>query len=125
MPDYSYPKSVYVGLDHYEFFHSPSRPENVDKRFRGRAEIEKKLISILASDQVKSGAYLVTGYRGAGKTSLVNKALNSLNERHRNKYVTIRINLGHEDLKEKDILKLIANALLDGYANWLLGEYYC
>lgn len=46
-----------------------------DHRFVGRKKLIEKLRGLLNDSETKSGAYLITGYRGAGKTSLVNKVL--------------------------------------------------
>lgn len=148
--EYSFLKEVYIELPNYKFFHSPSSVDKIDSRFRGRKKIENKLFNILDKSESKSGAYLITGYRGVGKTSLVNKVLSKLSyEKERlgwflsivRKFnwvkkrfpclyykkdiqeksdapVVIKINLGHDDLKEKDILNLIAKSLLKKYEQW-------
>lgn len=134
--DYSFLKEVYVELNNYKFFHSPSVVGKIDGRFRGRKKIENKLNNILKASKVKSGAYLITGYRGVGKTSLVNKVLSRrvyfssktwkkfsrlllfLKIRKPNAPIVLRLNLGHEELKEKDILNLIAKSLLEKYQLW-------
>ncbi|KAA3633304.1 MAG: hypothetical protein DWQ02_13375 [Bacteroidetes bacterium] len=51
---------------------------NPDKRFVGRGEMKKKLENLITKSQTNSGTYLVTGFRGMGKTSLVNKVLSDL-----------------------------------------------
>ena len=129
--EYSFLKEVYVELHDYKFFHSPSIIGKIDNRFRGRKQIENKLYNILKSSEVKSGAYLITGYRGVGKTSLVNKVLSRriffisekwkrigkiltyLDIRRPNAPIIVRLNLGQEELREKDILNLIAKSLLE------------
>ncbi|WP_394970362.1 ATP-binding protein [uncultured Croceitalea sp.] len=134
--DYSFLKEVYVELYNYKFFHSPSVVGKIDGRFRGRKKIENKLYNILKASKVKSGAYLITGYRGVGKTSLVNKVLSRrvyfsfkkwgkisemfgfLKIRKPNAPIVIRLNLGHEELKEKDILNLVAKSLFEKYRLW-------
>jgi|GEM_PF-6699196 len=129
--EYSYPKDIYIELPKYEYFHSPSSVDKVDPRFRGRNGIEYKLKNILNSTKTKSGAYLVTGYRGVGKTSLVNKVLNNLvykksnsKKKKSNSPVVIRINLGHDELKEKDLLKLIAKSLFENYKEWIFSKIW-
>ncbi len=134
--NYSFWKEIYVELENYEFFHSPSIVGKIDKRFRGRKLIENKLYNILKGSKVKSGAYLITGYRGVGKTSLVNKVLSrrthfqfkkfpqltaflfQLKIRRPNAPIVVKVNLGHDELKEKDILNLIAKTLLEQYGIW-------
>lgn len=76
-------RDLYIGLHGYSFFHSPSNPKQKDKRFIGRKEITSRLKAILTHAETKSGAYLITGYRGMGKTSLVNNVLGEISGRFR------------------------------------------
>jgi len=71
-------KSIYLELKNYRFYHSPSKQSNPDKRFIGRKEMIKKLKSLITQSETNSGTYLVTGFRGMGKTSLVNQVLSEL-----------------------------------------------
>lgn len=71
-------KRINIALPNYKFFHSPSLIDQNDNRFIGRQKIIERLRTILTSNEPKSGAYLVTGYRGMGKSSYVNKVLNSI-----------------------------------------------
>ncbi|MGD1844947.1 MAG: ATP-binding protein, partial [Salibacteraceae bacterium] len=71
-------KDLYLKLHDFSFFHSPSGLQKPDARFVGREKIIRKLVNILSNSETKAGAYLVTGYRGVGKTSLVRKALAQL-----------------------------------------------
>ncbi|MGB3465394.1 MAG: ATP-binding protein, partial [Cyclobacteriaceae bacterium] len=68
-------KTVYVELHNYTFFHSPEGVKKSYSRYVGREKLKEKLKSILTNSESKSGAYLVTGFRGMGKTSLVRKAI--------------------------------------------------
>jgi len=68
-------KDIYLQLHDYSFFHSPSGLKKEDARFIGRETIIQKLHNILTNSETRAGAYLVTGYRGVGKTSLVRKVL--------------------------------------------------
>jgi len=77
-------KDVYIELKDYQFFHSPYRTgpkENKDQsddeksRFIGRERIKKRLTAILSQTATRSGSYLITGFRGMGKTSLVRQVL--------------------------------------------------
>jgi hypothetical protein len=69
---------VLIGLNDYSFYHGPSEIEDSDERFIGREKEIDKLKSVLTDTSKKSGAYLVTGYRGMGKTSFVNKVLEEI-----------------------------------------------
>lgn len=71
-------KDVYVELKNYEFFHSPYEREGKE-RFIGRQEIKNRIVSILEKTKIKSGSYLITGFRGMGKTSIIREAIEIYN----------------------------------------------
>jgi len=73
-------KNIYIELPDYEYFHSPSGISRKDKRLIGRKKVKQKLKTILRNSKTKAGAYLVTGYRGMGKTSLVREIIADLKE---------------------------------------------
>ncbi len=73
-------KDVYIELDDYEFFHSPYAYDKPDERFIGREKIVSHLKIMLLKSDIRSGAYLITGFRGMGKTSVVRKAIYEANE---------------------------------------------
>lgn len=75
---FSYVKDIYIELKDYTFFHSPSQGETAGGRFVGRRKLKERLSEILSKTETRSGAYLVTGYRGVGKSSLVNQVLDEL-----------------------------------------------
>lgn len=52
--------------------------ETNDEDFVGRTTLMNKLFKWLTDDKRGKGSYLVTGYRGMGKTSLVNRVLNRI-----------------------------------------------
>ncbi|MCF6337910.1 MAG: ATP-binding protein [Gammaproteobacteria bacterium] len=61
-------------------FKSSSGPEDVEDDndsglFIGRKRIINKLVMLLEGAKKKRGSFLVAGYRGAGKTSVVNRAI--------------------------------------------------
>ena len=68
-------QDILIEIFDYGFYHGPSEIDNLDSRFIGREEVGEKLKTILTNNETKSGTYLVTGFRGMGKTSLVNKTL--------------------------------------------------
>lgn len=70
--------SMLFQLHGYAFFHGPSTPGTTDKRFIGRVQLHKRLRLLLTHAESRSGAYLVTGYRGVGKTSLVGQVLSQI-----------------------------------------------
>lgn len=113
LPD-SYIKEVAIKIDSkYEFDNSPhnfSEPES--KIFLGRTNNTNKLVEFLNN---KTGVYLVTGYRGMGKTSFVNRAVGKYKELadKKKKNIPIPINLTQSELKEIDILKLMVSSVYD------------
>ncbi len=76
-------KKVLIELPGYSYFHSPSEIGKLDERFIGRKNIINRLVTILSNQEDKSGAYLVTGYRGMGKTSMVNQALTKISSAYK------------------------------------------
>jgi hypothetical protein len=75
---YSKVKDIYIELHNYSFYHNPEEGSSDNPRFIGRKKQLNRLTSLLTETASKSGAYLITGYRGMGKTSLVNQALASV-----------------------------------------------
>ena len=70
-------KRVNIPIPGFTFFHKASSEEEVDPKFIGREQISDKLYSWLKDDP-KGGSYLVTGFRGMGKSSFVGRVLNML-----------------------------------------------
>lgn len=71
-------KDIFIELHGYSFFHGPSEIRKVDQRFIGRTENINKLKTILTDSETRTGAYLVTGYRGMGKSSFVSKVIDEV-----------------------------------------------
>ncbi|MCL2415029.1 MAG: tetratricopeptide repeat protein [Bacteroidales bacterium] len=69
-------RDLYIPLPNFKYFHKPSSEEEVFENFIGREEDCEQLEEWLTNGD--SGTYLVTGYRGMGKTSLVGKVLNKI-----------------------------------------------
>lgn len=118
-------KDIYIELPNYKYFHGPHSSKG-DEPFIGREEVQKKLEGILteSSDTNPGGSYLLTGFRGSGKTSLINKTLNCINnkdqdskkiffESHEPKYIDISVSLAKDKLKSIDVLQVIAKGLLE------------
>ena len=72
---YSKIKDIYIEIHNYTFYHNPDEGGVENSRFIGRKKQVERLEMMLTQSESKSGAYLVTGYRGMGKTSLVNQTL--------------------------------------------------
>ena len=73
-------KKVAIQLNEYLFYHGPSDATHVDQRIIGRQKLINKLASLISSAEVATGVYLVSGFRGSGKTSLVNSVVSKFNK---------------------------------------------
>ncbi|MEZ5039746.1 MAG: ATP-binding protein [Saprospiraceae bacterium] len=121
--DYVKIKDVFIELDDYQFYHSPVDSENPSPHFLGREDAKTKLKTILSNTSNPSGCYLVTGFRGMGKTSTVREAIRELHNRSKSKaksispkFMEIDIALSQSDIQELDILRQLARQI---YLQWL------
>lgn len=73
-------KDVFLELNDYQFIHSPFAERIENNWFIGRNRVLSRLKIILNNSSTRSGAYLITGFRGMGKTSIVRKAIKEVNE---------------------------------------------
>lgn len=112
--------SYLLELEEYEFFHSPFSldEKKLDTKFIGRDKELSRLRLILENSKTKSGAYLITGFRGMGKTSIVRKAIKQVNEENIKinkvrKYIPIEVSLAQDDLEEMDVFRLISRHMLN------------
>jgi len=70
-------QDLHIPLPNFKkFFHKPSSEDEVFENFIGREDISEQLEKWLVDGD--SGSYLVTGYRGMGKSSFVGKVLNKI-----------------------------------------------
>ena len=74
-------KRIFLEMQNYSYFHSVLNDprDDVNNRFVGRKLIIDRLKSFVHETSKSTGTYLVSGFRGMGKTSVVNQALSSLN----------------------------------------------
>lgn len=74
-------KPVFLEFQNYSYYHASIQgdEEKLQDRFVGRKKIIAKILSFVHESSNNTGTYLVTGFRGMGKTSVVNKALSKLN----------------------------------------------
>jgi len=97
-------RSIAIPLnDNFKYVHAThddeKEDEKLDELFVGRKDIIEKLVSLLDSENRKRGSYLITGYRGVGKTSLINKVLDQYT-RGKDKAIKtliVRINMGDNE----------------------------
>ncbi len=75
-------KNVFIEIHNYSFFHGPSEISQSNKKFIGRKKLIRRFISIFTNSETKAGAYLITGFRGIGKTSFVNESLSQISSLH-------------------------------------------
>jgi archaellum component FlaC len=120
----TYIKDIYLELPDYKHIHS-SLHGNSDEVFVGRDENSKKIEDTLnSSEHNGNGAYLVTGYRGMGKTSLVNSVINRYKIGKISESILIRrinVNFSQSNLDEAGILKqMIQNIVRDIERNPLI-----
>ena len=75
---------VVLPLPNFKFRHSPEHyfvPHDHD--LVGRDDLLHELVAVLNDTRDTRGSYLIAGFRGAGKTSVVNKALELYNRKTR------------------------------------------
>lgn len=125
---YSHLRNVIIPLPGFKHFHYASSSEDKIEDFIGRSSITDKLSAWLKDSASKySGAYLVTGYRGMGKSTFVYEAIGKLKKKEGDKkywkkpkrkatYITVPINVGNELLSAKELLGMICKV---GYYNYV------
>jgi hypothetical protein len=111
-------RSIAISLDDFAHVHGPhDGSEHLNHLFVGRAAIIDKLVDLLRSPS-RRGSYLIAGYRGSGKTSVIRKAI----EKYRNPQdgekpeppLVVNINLGdNSQLTPLNIYYSIASLLRD------------
>lgn len=120
---------INVLLENFTFFHRPSTEEQIDPKYRPPVNAFHQFTNWLKENEAKSAIYLITGYRGAGKSSFVNYVIRNLNRpkekkffQRKRQYIPISINMGQENLKEIELLRLIARKLFaDLQKRWIVG----
>ena len=108
-------KGIKLELPDYRFHHKPFQQYGKDNfEFVGREEISRQFLNTLLNGS-SSGAYLVAGYRGMGKTSFVNNVLKAYEKELRGRGIgtlrAINVSLGKSDVRHEDLLKQLILAL--------------
>ena len=115
---------IIIPLMGFNSFHHASNNESKDdfEDFIGRESILDKLNSWLVDHDGKkekkySGAYLISGFRGMGKSSFVYKAILDIKKKAKKHkfttchYIPISINVGNDLLTSKEMLYIICKLL--------------
>ena len=68
-------QKVLLELPNYAYSHTSSTEDKTHSFFIGRKNLIERLKSLIISTSSKTGVYLVTGNRGVGKSSLVDKVI--------------------------------------------------
>lgn len=86
--------------------HAGTENNSFHKPYIGRRELHEKFVQMLEAGK---GVFLVTGYRGMGKTSFVNRTLKMFNNARdeKDKLNEIRITIAQKQPREIDILILM------------------
>ena len=107
-------RSIAIPLDGFKpASTSDDRSGDPDHLFVGREPIIKKLADLLRNNG-RRGSYLIAGYRGAGKTTVINKAIARYRKEEKWKPLIVGINLGdNSQLTPMNIYYSIASILRD------------
>lgn len=109
-------KDVYIELKDYKFLHSPFHAsEFVKNRFVGRGKVKKRLKVLLTRSEGSSGTYLITGFRGMGKTSLLREAINEVNQSEEDLLDTIKTSFINTLRISKQFLWVLLSIILFHY----------
>lgn len=111
-------KDLYFEIPNFIYQHGSIkvRKGSYDLKFIGRESVIEKIKTLVEGPGTNTGAYLVTGFRGMGKTSIVNEALNRLKKRTKKydtQYHIIELSLAQDELTDREILKQIASKVYD------------
>lgn len=131
MSDISH-KSLAISLNNFKYKNGVLKETEISDDdsdlFVGRTSIIAKIVDLLR--HTKRGSYLIAGYRGVGKTYVINRAISEYNSSSKRpvrkqvlsrllftkpkKAIVINVNLGeNRKLRSEDIYYSITNILLD------------
>ncbi|NHM08026.1 ATP-binding protein [Flavobacterium sp. CYK-4] len=118
-------KNIAIGLpDDFKFINIPNGTDKKsNKNFIGRKAQIIKFLSFLNSSN--KGVYLITGYRGMGKTSFVNHVLYQYQKKsnlkklgkfkNRKKIIPLHLTISQNAPKESDVLKQVVSSINDSF----------
>ena len=105
---------VNILMENFQFFHRTTTEEKTDPKYIYPTGAYQQFSNWLRSNQADSASYLITGYRGAGKTGFVNYVIKMLNkEQGEKRFIPVSVSLGQENLNEIELLRIIAKKMFD------------
>lgn len=106
---------INILMENFQFFHRTNSENINDPKYICPLGGYEQFSNWLKFNKARSASYLITGYRGAGKTGFVHYVINDLNKRKEinKKFVPISISLGQEILDEIELLRIIARKLFE------------
>lgn len=105
---------INIKMGNFHFFHRPvtgDDGEEMDKKYIEKSSPLHQVYNWIKYNEADSGSYLVTGYRGAGKSSFVGSLIRKLKEKSEIDYIPLFINFGQENIEEIEILRIIVKRL--------------
>lgn len=106
-------KRISILLRNFSFYHRPSSVDRIDPKYREQANPIEQLTNWLRQDGETGGSYLITGYRGAGKSSLVGAVLKKLKDDYKKSMFVLSVNLGQDNLNDVEVMRILAKQLLN------------
>ena len=71
---------VNILMENFQFFHRTTTEDKTDPKYIYPTGAYQQFGNWLRSNRADSASYLITGYRGAGKTGFVNYVIKTLNK---------------------------------------------
>lgn len=120
---------INILMENFQFFHRTNSEGVNDPKYIFPKGAYEQFSNWLKYNKANSASYLITGFRGAGKTGFVHYVINNLNNKKdiKKKFVPISISLGQENLNEIELLRIVAKRIFDEVSTfWLfkLNEWY-
>lgn len=120
---------INIKMKEFYFFHRPitgDDGEEVASKYIEKSNPLHQVYNWIKFNEADSGSYLVTGYRGAGKSSFVGMLIRKLKEDTENfptSYIPLFINFGQENIEEIEILRILVKRLHSELLKQYAGKY--